>query len=160
MNNKIAMYGLFALGATALFGSTLATSMAAEDTTNYNTECDGSMLHRGGQKYGPKFEQRLEVQSEILGLSVDEIKALHEEGKRMPEILEDQGIDFEVFHEAMKTKHIEFINAEVAAGNMTQKKADGILERMENHVPGERPEFSKGGRGMYRGQGFEKIIQE
>lgn len=153
MNTKIAIYSVFAIGAMALFGATLAvTSAAGFDQDSNDNRFNCSINNRVG------FEKMLENKAEVLGLSLDEIKALREDGKTFAEILEQQGLDIDSFHEQMQAKHIEILQAEVDAGNITQEQMDARLERAEKrHEQGFRQNsFRKGS--MHRG--FQKAMQE
>jgi len=160
MNKKITMYGLFAVGSLALFGTTLATSLAAEGTSNLvvnTTECNGLGLERVGGfglGFGSGFDRMLQDQADILGISVDDLKALHNEGKTIVDILAEQGMDQESFHKAMQSKRTEFIQSEVAAGNITQDQADAMVEHMQNHEPGDGANFKRSNNGNGLDQGM------
>lgn len=151
MNSKIAIYSVFAIGAMALFGATLAITSAATPNNQGFGQRFGDRM-----KNHPHFEQMADIQAEALGLSVDEIKALRDEGKNFHEIVEESGVDMDVFHEKMRASHEAFLQEQVTAGNITQEQADERLEWMdERHEEGLREGggMRHGDMGMHKGQG-------
>ena len=145
MKSKIAIYSVFAIGAMALFGATLATTSAASPGQYFSQPL--------GMGNGVGFDKMMESKADVLGMSVDEIKDMHNDGIMLHDILEDKGIDMDEFHDKMMENHKEFLQEQVSAGNITQEQADKRLEWMEKrHEEGPREKGAMH-RGMHRGQG-------
>lgn len=84
-----------------------------------------------------------ELLAKALGISVDELETVKEDGKRIPDLLEELGIDQETFQANMQTAHEEALQQAVEDGVITQEQADQMLEKMaDRDFQGER-----GGRG-------------
>lgn len=92
------------------------------------------------QEQADHHQQMFEHHAEMLGISVDEVKAAWAEGKTLPEIMEEHGIDKDQFHAQMKENHQqrmqERMSALVEKGVITQEQADqriaAMQERMQN----------------------------
>jgi hypothetical protein len=87
------------------------------------------------------YIEKDELMAKALGITVDELEAAKEEGQRMPDLLEELGIDPEDFEANMQAVHEEVLQQAVEDGIITQEQADQILE---NGLPGKR---GPGGRG-------------
>ncbi|MFQ5410207.1 MAG: hypothetical protein ACE5FI_17490 [Anaerolineales bacterium] len=83
--------------------------------------------------------------ADALGMTVDELQAAHEDGQRLPEIAEAQGVDLDVVKAAAEAAKEEAVNAAVADGTLTQEQADRILSHEGR--PGRGPEGPNGRRG-------------
>ncbi|MCL6635506.1 MAG: YckD family protein [Peptococcaceae bacterium] len=81
------------------------------------------MKHPGGRN--------LDGAAQVLGMTVDELKAELKSGKKMPQILEEKGISAADFAARMLELKKEALAKAVADGKMTQEQADQILKRME-----------------------------
>jgi len=67
-----------------------------------------------------------------LGLTVEELEAMHAEGITIRQYAEDQGISDDELHALMSDAFSSAINAAVADEVITQEQADFMLERMQN----------------------------
>ena len=82
-----------------------------------------------------------------LNMSVEELDAAKEAGQSWEEIAEAQGVAFETVLNAVKASMTAQVNEALAAGEITQEKADKMLERIAT-----MDSLSKGnGRGHHRG---------
>lgn len=111
----------------------------AQDEAGQNCVCPPGP---GGQFGGPRGGRRgpgwaglddtaKEIIAEALGLTPDELQAQLDEGKRLAEIAEEQGVEASEIQAAMKAVRVARIEQAVADGKLTQEQADQILERME-----------------------------
>lgn len=92
-----------------------------------------------------------EMVSKALGITVEELEAAREDGQRLPDLLEELGIDQEDFEANLQTIHEETLQQAVRDGVITQEQADQMLE---NNFQGRR---GPGGRGFPGGkEGFER----
>ena len=82
--------------------------------------------------------------AEVLGLSVDELKAAREAGKTPRDLAQEQGVDPETVRTAMEAYRTQALAQAVAAGILTQEQADRIASR-----PHPRPRFRRGGSGAW-----------
>lgn len=97
-----------------------------------------------------------EQQAQILGLSVDEIKAAWAEGKTMKEIMEEKSISQDEVWQRLRDRQAEQLRNQLQAlvdkGVVTQEQADKRFQFMQ-----ERLKDGNGKRGMkmfHRGWGF------
>jgi len=94
-------------------------------------------------------------QAQILGVSVDEIKAAWASGKSMSELMSEKGISEEQVQARMKEKRVAQLKSYLAVlvekGVITQAQADSRLKFMETQVESGR---GKVGRGLHRDFGF------
>jgi predicted DNA-binding protein (UPF0251 family) len=65
--------------------------------------------------------------AEALGMTVEEFEAAQAEGKRLPEIAEEQGVDVTAVTEAVRAAFEEAVAQAVAEGVITQTQADRLL---------------------------------
>lgn len=65
--------------------------------------------------------------AKALGMDASELQGALADGKRLPELLEELGVDPEDFREAMQTAFEEAVQQAVADGVITQEQADQIL---------------------------------
>jgi predicted DNA-binding protein YlxM (UPF0122 family) len=75
-----------------------------------------------------------EAVSELLSLSPEEIREERESGKSLVEIAEEQGVSEDALIEAIMAAPKEVIEQKVEDGNLTQERADQIIERLEQRV--------------------------
>ncbi len=111
-------------------------------------------LFRGASSATPEeiaahHTEMFEHQSEILGLSVDEIKEAWAAGKGMKELMEEKGIDEEAVRTKMKaemeSRVKEHMQTLVEKGVITQEQARTRLETMKNNEGKMGDRFGKGG---------------
>jgi len=89
-------------------------------------------------------EKTLAAQAELLDMSVDELKAALESGKKLADLVEEAGFTLTEFHEKMaeRRKAIEIAHLQdlLAEGKITQEEYDKKLEFIENgKMPGKKP---------------------
>ena len=104
------------------------------------------------------------ITAETLGMTVEELESAHAEGKRLPEIAEEQGVDVTAVAEAVKAAFEEAVAQAVADGVITQEQADQLLSRGGNFRDGGprqggKPGGPRGGQsGPHSGKpsGFER----
>lgn len=87
--------------------------------------------------------------AQALGISVEELQTAREEGKSMPALIEELGLDETQVREAMQAAYEEAVQQAVADGVITQEQADLILS--EGFGPHGFGDF--GGRGERGGPG-------
>lgn len=85
--------------------------------------------------------------AEALGVTAEELTALHDSGESMQTLLEEQGLTFEEFRALMDDARSVAITAAVADGAITQEQADLI----QSHAQDAEGRFA--GRDGDRGQG-------
>jgi len=130
--NKLLLYTLLGVGVAGLTGAGMVFA--------------GESFHKG---MGGGYESMLENKAEILDMTVEELNAAKEDGVTFREIIEEKGIDFDEFHEQMKAKRAERINA-----RMDQLVEDGRIAREEANERIESfGDFEGKGRRMGAGMG-------
>jgi len=67
-----------------------------------------------------------EILAKALGITVAALETAQEDGKRVPDLLEDLGIDEETFKANMDAAHEDALNQAVAAGVITPEQANQI----------------------------------
>ena len=68
------------------------------------------------------------IMEDVLGLTMDELKAAREEGVSIKDLLAEQGLDREAIQEAMQSAHDDAIAQAVADGVITQAQADALSD--------------------------------
>ncbi len=81
-------------------------------------------------EYGPLHEYMQAAIAEEFDLSVEELQALHDDGKTLWAYAQEQGMTQEEFAEKMLAARTQALQAAVADGVITQEQADWMLERM------------------------------
>lgn len=84
------------------------------------------------------------LEAQALGMTVEELQTAHEEGKFIPELIEEQGLTQEEFQEALQTAYEQMINQAVTDGVITQAQADLLLSAQAQPGLG-NPPFGPGG---------------
>lgn len=129
---KLLLYTLLGVGVAGLTGAGMVFA--------------GESFNKG---MGGGYEAMVENKAEILGITVEELNATREEGTTFHEIIEEQGLDFDAFHEEMKEKRAGRIEARmdqmVEDGRITREQAN---ERIEGFG-----DFEGRGRRMGAGMG-------
>ncbi|MCA9900556.1 MAG: hypothetical protein H6654_06825 [Ardenticatenaceae bacterium] len=92
------------------------------------------------------------VIAEQLGLTVEELAAAHDEGTRLSDLAEQQGVDLETVMTAVSDARTAAIEAAVADGTITQDQADILLSH-DGPGFGGRGHGGHGGRGGHGGPG-------
>jgi hypothetical protein len=90
--------------------------------------------------------------AEALGLTpVELFTELHDEGKTLSEVAEEQGVDTDALDEAMNASRTETmrerIQQAVEDGNLSQEQADWMLEGLDKGFMGGRHGMGPGGFG-------------
>ncbi len=67
------------------------------------------------------------LEAQALGMTVEELQAAREEGKFIPELIEEQGLTQEEFQEAVQAAYEQMVDQAVADGVITQAQADLLL---------------------------------
>jgi hypothetical protein len=83
--------------------------------------------------------------AKALGITVEELEAAKEDDQRIPDLLEELGIDQETFEANMQAAHEEVVRQAVQDGVITQEQADLMLDN------GFRGVHGPGGRGRFPG---------
>lgn len=84
-----------------------------------------------------------------LGISVDELEAMKAEGKRLPQIAEELGVEMSAVEDALQTAFTQAVQQAVEDGTLTQEQADWLLQHKGNRRPGGE---GKPGHGRFGGQ--------
>ena len=145
--NKLLSYFLVSLGVLSLAGVGVASANG----------WFGGFGDLSPEDLTARFETMFQKKAEILGITVDELKASWAEGKTLKDIAEEQGITQEQLQETMRAEREEHmrerINVLVENGVITQERADQRLnfmqERFENMGSGDCP-CGGGGKGGWR----------
>ena len=72
----------------------------------------------------------LQITADALGISVEELQAAHEGGQRLPELVEELGLDMDTVQANIQTGLQAAIAQAVTDGTLTQEEADAILANM------------------------------
>ncbi|OGO34086.1 MAG: hypothetical protein A2Z16_02415 [Chloroflexi bacterium RBG_16_54_18] len=84
------------------------------------------------------------LEAQALGMTVEELQAAREEGKFIPDLIEEQGLTQDEFQDAVQAAYEQLINQAVADGVITQAQADLLLST--EALPGHgMPPFGPGG---------------
>ena len=142
----VAVVAVLALGGAAF-------AFAQTEAPPAQSECGGP-----GGPHGPQLldrDERDAVIATALGMTVEELRAEFEAGKRLPEIAEAQGVDLATVQDAIQAAKEEALTQAVADGTITQEQAEAIrqrwAERAEQIANGERPGRPHGPRNGFGG---------
>lgn len=72
----------------------------------------------------------LQITADALGISVEELQAAHESGQRLPELVEELGLEMDTVQANIQTGLQAAIAQAVTDGTLTQEEADAILANM------------------------------
>ncbi|MBV7333274.1 hypothetical protein KFU94_34580 [Chloroflexi bacterium TSY] len=108
-------------------------------------------LGRGAHRGGPlrdliDRDVIQETVAQTLGITVEELEAAKDEGKKLSELAEEKGVEMETVKEAMKASAISQVQQAVTDGELTQEEADRLIERIESGRG-----FGRRGQGPGRG---------
>lgn len=119
-------------------------SAAANTTTNSSFDPLQVILNNGDQDLmsnsgmmahgGMGIIDRPTIVAEALGITVEELQAAHAEGKTLPQLVSELGLDLEEVQANIQAGVTEAINQAVTDGSITQEQADLMLERMELRI--------------------------
>ena len=146
MDKKVLTYGLVALGLISIIGTGVVSASENVNSGKDNT-CDFSEKIR---EMKSNFRgKNIEMKAEVFGMTVEELQAELDAGKKFHVIAEERGLEREDVRtktqEIMKAKVGERLARLVAEGEITQEEADEKLEKM-----GQRHESQTGKRGFGR----------
>jgi len=86
--------------------------------------------HRGPGKAAGKADLNLVAQA--LGMNLSDLQAQLQSGKKIPDIVKEQGLTMQQFQEKMIPLREQAIQQAVSSGKMTRQQADKILQRLQN----------------------------
>ena len=75
-----------------------------------------------------KYIQKDELISKALGITVEELEAAKEDGQRLPDLMDELGVDAEDFEANMQTLREEILQQAIDDGVITQEQADQMRE--------------------------------
>lgn len=90
----------------------------------------------GFKEHGRNFNDDM---AKALGLTPDQLKSEFQSGKKLPQIIADQGLTPEQFHQKMLEIKKEALAKAVSEGKLTQEQADKIIQKMEQRRSGPAP---------------------
>ncbi len=92
--------------------------------------------HPGGRGFGhgQGFIDMKTIIAEALGITVEELDAAHADGQRLPELVDELGLDLDAVEADIQAGLTAAINQAVTDGTITQEQADAMLARMELRV--------------------------
>lgn len=95
------------------------------------------------------------VLEQVFGMTMEELEAAREDGVKIRDLLEEQGLDRDSIQEAMQAAHEDAIARAVADGVITQEQADALQDGDGFGGRGGFPgRDGHGGRHGHGGQGF------
>jgi hypothetical protein len=143
---------LGALGVGVAFAQTQQPPAAATPPANGVTQPYG----RGGmhQFAGQLHTYQVEALAEKLGLTVEQVNALVDSGKRPHEIALENGVAEADLPAFMQEVHRAALDKAVAAGVLTQEQADQALARMQARFQNGGMDCLNGGARPMDGSGF------
>lgn len=127
-----------------------ANAQEADVTTNVN--CDGTMQRLGGNGQARAGETHVLI-AEELGLSIDELESMLDEGLTLEEIISSEGGDRATIKTMLINSIIDHINENVTDDERKVEMLENVETHVENiltHVKGSGP---VGGLGRGQGQG-------
>lgn len=97
---------------------------------------NGGMMGNGGMMAhgGMGIIDRQSIVAEALGITVEELQTAYQEGKTLPQLVAELGLDLDEVRAAIQAGVTEAINQAVTDGTITQEQADLMLDRMALHI--------------------------
>jgi hypothetical protein len=131
---KIAGIALIVVIAATLMTGSLVFARSSNQEAVEQTVPEQEGGERQGRAPGRSGQRearlpRLDVVAEALGMTVEELQAEFEAGKKLPDILEELGMSEEDLQAALQAARVARIEQAVSDGELTQEQADEILER-------------------------------
>jgi len=126
-----------------------------EDGTITQEQLDEMLEMQALRELGKEIFSRDDAQAVIaeqLGLTVEELAAARDEGTRVYDLAEEQGIDMDTLMTAVSEARTAAFAQAVADGTLTQEQADLLLSQSGPHF-GLGGHGGPGGRGMHGGHG-------
>jgi len=94
------------------------------------------------------YIEKDELVAKALGISAEELQAAQEDGKRIPDLLVELGLDQETYEANLQAAHEEMLQLAVEDGVLTQEQADLLsengLDNPHGRVPGGFDRFPGG----------------
>lgn len=102
------------------------------------------MASHGGRGRGGKGGPGLDVASQALGMTVEELHTALDSGQTLAQVASDKGVNVQVIIDALVAERTTHVNQKVADGEITQAEADTKLaeltQRVTDMVNNPRPE--------------------
>lgn len=89
----------------------------------------GEITQEQSDAHAEHMAARMESKASVLGLTVDELDRLLDEGDTIMDIMERQGITKEMFMDAHQESRMDRLNQQLADGDISQDEYDRRLER-------------------------------
>ncbi len=103
----------------------------------------GGRFGHGHWRHHPFRGAASEVVTDLLGLTADEIREGFQDGQSLADMAEAEGVGTDALVDALVTEAQANVAEKLAAGDITQERADAILEdleaRIEARVTADRP---------------------
>lgn len=153
MKHKIALYALVPLLAAGMFGTQAASAHGMGGMGR------GIMFGGFGKPTPDEIATRQQAiftyQAQLLGISVEEVKAAWAEGKTLPDLVKEKGISNTDIEARMESAYQEQLNAQLQAlvekGVITQAQADKRLQSVQKQTKKPHGRISKD---LHRGKRF------
>jgi hypothetical protein len=148
---RFVVFSTAALAGLLLVGIVGATLVSAQET-DPTAAGPGAHGRRDVLGWGDGSWTLFDTAAEALGLTPNELfTELHDEGKTLAEVAEEQGIDTAALEEAMNASRTESMRARIQQavedGNLSQEQADWMLEGLDKGFMGGRHGMGPGGFG-------------
>ena len=132
-----------------------ATQLREEIAELEDTDCEafGPRLRGGGSRGGPhagfglRFGDALEAAATALNLEDDEVTEALRDGTTLQELAETQGVAYDSVTSAVTSAVQAELDDAVADGDITQERADEILENVQDWLADGGEPFRRGPRG-------------
>jgi len=122
--------------AAALVVALVAVGVAAAWPGNGNGDgkCNGTGDGRGyGGGMGPGYATAQQAIADTLGLTTEQLQQERAAGKTVAELAQEKGLALEQIQNAVRTAREATVEDALAAGKMTQERAQVMLQQMEEN---------------------------
>ena len=123
------LFALFAIGGSALF-FTDTVGAQVEDSAEVAPEGDREGRRRQGRRI-LTGEEKAAIVADILGISTEELDAAREDGTKISELAEANGVSMDTIVDAIYDASVVKVNELVASEELTAEQGDTILARLE-----------------------------
>ena len=135
--------------AVGVFGTTAAFADEGNPPQPFGERGPGGPGGPGGPHGGRGLDgAALEAVADVLDMSADDLSAALEDGKTLPELADEAGVEMQEIFDALSAVRAESMREHIAQavedGKMTQEKADWLLEGLEKGFL-DGPGFGRGG---------------
>jgi hypothetical protein len=121
----------------------------AQGACPFGGSCGG--FGTGDPRYGGAMSQIL---ADVLGMTAEQLEAALDEGQTVSEIAAAQGVELADVVTALMAAHVERLQEAVAAGTLTQERADWMIEQMTEQMTWRLQNPSRGFAGLGGGCGM------